>query len=110
MVKLQCVVATLQLFGLIFLLYCAYRSWKHVPRVTINRIENDEDGWIPIERFDEFKREDYEYFLVTDGVKVDTCFALDYNKEGKPIFNKYWDRSFITHWRPLPEPPGKKNG
>lgn len=108
MLKIQWIVMGLQMLGMFFIFYCAYRSWKNIPRITVHRIENDEDGWIPIERFNEYKPTRHEYFLVTDGVRVECCFDLDYNENGKPIISKYFNRSLVTHWRPYPEPPGKK--
>ena len=49
-----------------------------------------------------------EKIFITDGEYVECVWYLTYNEEGKIILNNHHDEKIVTHWHPIPKPPGKK--
>lgn len=59
-------------------------------------------GWLSVK--DHPIPEDIRGFIATDGNKVEYIYGLEWGPYGKVFMNKY-EKTFITHWQPLPEPP-----
>lgn len=77
-------------------------------------LSSDDGCWLDIEKHsipDElFVRETMsltEEILITDGISVDCTRSLKFDNRGKLIM--YYPMNRVTHWRPMPEPPGVKN-
>lgn len=63
----------------------------------------------------ELRSDHYEYlknlddFLITNGEEIEVAHRLVFDVNSRPLYNVYSRKpSFITHWRPMPQPPKKK--
>lgn len=61
-------------------------------------------GWMDIKKHPIPK--DIRGFLGSDGKKVDYIYSVTWGPYGEVIFNNY-DKTYITHWQALPQPPEK---
>lgn len=50
--------------------------------------------------------EDIRGFIATDGQTVDYKYTLNWAPHGKIYFSEY-NKTYITHWMPLPDAPKK---
>lgn len=64
-------------------------------------------GWMDINKFP--LPEDIKDYLATDGKDICHFYMPKYDSNGKTYFCSY-DKTYITHWQPLPEAPNKKSG
>ena len=93
--------------GAIMILYALSHIRNN--RTTNIVLSPDIGEWI------ELRPEHYEYlknledFLITNGEKVEVAQRVVFDVSGRPLYSVYSrEPSFITHWRPMPQPPKKK--
>ncbi len=59
-------------------------------------------GWLDIKTHKIPK--DIRHFIATDGKKVEVLSSCTWGPYGEIYFSSY-DKSFVTHWQPLPDVP-----
>jgi hypothetical protein len=77
---------------------------RQIPaQINIYRYEGK--GWLDVNQYP--IPDDMRYYLVTDGKEIKNEVYPEYDRNGKPIFNKY-SKTFVTHWQPYPDVPKEK--
>ncbi len=61
-------------------------------------------GWLDIKKHP--IPHDIRGFIGTDGKKVDYIYLVKWGPYGEVFFSEY-NRTYITHWQPLPDLPEK---
>jgi Protein of unknown function (DUF551) len=94
---------TLSLLPGFFILTCVILCIYFFQKEKIYRYPSDK--WLPIKEYPIPK--DIRGFIGTDGKKVDYVYQVTWAPYGEIFFNTY-DKTYITHWMPLPDAPKNK--
>lgn len=74
-------------------------------RPIIYVLKPDLGQWLDINNNPVPETEAFEYFIATDGERVDSMYFKNYDSQGKLVMSRYGPVRYVKYWRPLPLPP-----
>ena len=74
-------------------------------RPVIYVLKPDLGQWLDINNNPVPASDAFEYFIATDGEKVDAQYYKKYDCKGRLVLSTYGPTKYVKYWRPLPLPP-----
>lgn len=68
-------------------------------------LKPDLGQWIDVKKNPIPQGHPFDYFIVTDGSRVETSYTRKYNSRGELVMGYTDGEKLVKYWRPLPSPP-----